>query len=102
MTSPQRTVGRMGAGIAWRRLGLVLLAAALGGIVAHPLVSGRFVPGQWPVWVAGGGALVLLAGALSWWIWRCPQCKGHLGDQWFAKQCPHCGVELRRPNSSAG
>ena len=87
---------RIGAKVAWRRFGLVLIAATLGGTLALVFESHRVTPAGWLLRAVGGAILVAVSGALGWRLWRCPQCRGHLGEQLFVKQCPHCAVALRR------
>jgi rubrerythrin len=83
--------------VAWRRLSLVLIAATLGGTLALVMESHRLMTlEEWLLRVAGGATLVVMASALGWRVWRCPQCKGHLGEKLFVKQCPHCAAALRR------
>ena len=38
---------------------------------------------------------------LSWWIWRCPQCRGPLGTTIFPVQCPRCATRLRSGGGEA-
>lgn len=97
MTRPLKTAERVRAEFTRRRLGVTLIAAALGGISAFVLLSHEFVSSQWLVSGLGGGALVLATGALSWWTWRCPQCRRSLGEKLSVKQCAHCGALFRRP-----
>jgi hypothetical protein len=49
-------------------------------------------------WVIGGGLVLagLIGVALSLKYWRCPACGKYMGDVWFMRHCPRCGVLLRR------
>jgi hypothetical protein len=96
MAVPQRTSERAaGVALACRRLVLLLLATGSGGTVALVLLSQGAVGGPWLFWSFVSALLVVASAGLSWWIWRCPQCEGHLGSKMFVKQCPQCGTKLR-------
>ena len=96
MAVPQRTpIHAAGVALAWRWLVLLLLATGAGGTVALVLLSQGAVGGPWLFRPFVSALLVVASAGLSWWIWRCPQCGGHLGPKIFVKQCPQCGTKLR-------
>jgi hypothetical protein len=91
---PQHTPSHVaGASLAWRQLVLVFLAAAAGGGVALVSLSEGAVGGPWLFRLFVSALLVVITGALSWRIWRCPHCGSHLGAKTFVKQCPQCGTK---------
>jgi hypothetical protein len=96
MALPQRTPEQAaGAALGWRRLVLLLVATAAGGTIALIFLSQSAVRGPWLFRPFVAALLVAATGGLTWWIWRCPQCGGHLGTKMFVKQCPQCGTKLR-------
>ncbi len=89
----QRSPGQAaGAPLAWRRLALLLLATASGGIIALIFLSQGSIAGPWLFRSLLSALLVVATGGFSWWIWRCPRCGGHLGTQTLMKRCPQCGI----------
>ena len=102
MAVPQRTPEQAaGVALAWRRLVLLLLATAAGGTIALVFLSRGAVRGPWLFRPFVAALLVVASGGLTWWIWRCPQCGGHLGTKMFVKQCPQCGTKLRSRGGGA-
>lgn len=102
MAEPRQTPEPVvGVAVAGRRLVLLILATAAGGAVALVLVSPGAVQGSWLFRAFVSALLVAGIGGLSWRIWRCPQCRGHLGTRAFVKQCPECGVRLRSRGGGA-
>ena len=96
----ERTPEQLAAtALASLRLVLLLLATAAGGVIALVFLSRGAVVGPWPLVAA---LLVVATGALSWWIWRCPRCRGHLGTQIFVEQCPQCAIQLRSRGPARG
>jgi hypothetical protein len=39
--------------------------------------------------------LIAVAALFSWFNWRCPACRTHLGLHWNPHHCPGCGFVLR-------
>ena len=98
MAVPQRTPEQA---LVWRRLVLLLLATAAGGTIALVFLSQGVVRRPWLFRPFVAALLVVATGGLTWWIWRCPQCGGHLGTNMFVKQCPQCGTKLRSRGGGA-
>lgn len=78
-------------GVAFMLLLVIVFGYALSG-------GGRYtISGFSPVvWLVGLVSLYAIGALVMWFgLWRCPDCRKYLGDVWFVRFCPRCGVRLR-------
>jgi hypothetical protein len=59
-------------------------------------VIGRSQPLQYSVLYFVLGIIVVAFGISEILVWRCPNCKSHLGRGWNPGACPRCNARLRK------
>ena len=67
---------------------VLIIAAALARSRSVPSLSTAYV---WIMLVIAVGLIVF-----SFFNWRCPSCKKYMGRGYNIKNCPLCGVKLRK------